>query len=157
MGQKGTERVREALAAAGVDVHVQTLPTSTRTAQEAAETIGCTVAEIAKSLVFKGRESDKIVLAIMCGTNRAEIGKLSALAGETVKQADPNFVKAVTGFAIGGVPPVGLSGEISIYLDEDLLQFATIWAAAGGPHDVFSIAPQTLIEVSGATVASLKE
>ena len=157
MSQKNTQRVKEALAAAGVDVQVQTLPASTRTAREAADTIGCTVSEIAKSLVFKGRETNKAVLAIMCGTNRADTAKLSALSGETVEQADPDFVKATTAFAIGGVPPVGLSGDVRIYFDEDLLEFATVWAAAGGPHDVFAIAPQSLAEISGATVACLKE
>ncbi len=157
MGSKGTERVREELAASGVDTQVRTLPASTRTALEAAEAIGCTVSQIAKSLVFKGRKSKKAVLAIMCGTNRADTRKLSALTGETVKQADPEFVKTVTGFAIGGVPPVGIPAEVSIFFDEDLLRYVTVWAAAGGPHDVFSIAPQALVEVSGATVASLKE
>ncbi len=157
MRQTGTARVQEALNKVGVDVQVQTLPASTRTAREAAETIGCTVSEIAKSLVFKGQESNKAILAIMCGTSRADIRKLSALTGETVEQADPDFVKAATGFAIGGVPPVGLPADVSIYFDEELLRFTTVWAAAGGPHDVFAIAPQALAEISDATLASLKE
>ena len=153
----GPDKVRAALEAAGVRARVMSLPSSTRTAQEAADAIGCTVSEIAKSLVFQGKTSGSAILAVVSGSNRVDTVRLAAVAGETVDRASPDFVKSATGYAIGGVPPVAHATEISIFFDEDLLGFETIWAAAGGPRDVFEIDPKTLTKICAATVAPIKE
>lgn len=153
----GPDKVRAALEAAGVPARVMSLPSSTRTAQEAADAIGCTVSEIAKSLVFQGKTSGSAILAVVSGSNRVDTVRLAAVAGETVDRASPDFVKSATGYAIGGVPPVAHATEISIFFDEDLLDFETIWAAAGGPCDVFEIDPKTLTKICAATVAPIKE
>ncbi len=157
MTMSGPDKVRAALEAAGVPARVMSLPSSTRTAQEAADAIGCTVSEIAKSLVFQGKTSGSAILAVVSGSNRVDTVRLAAVAGETVDRASPDFVKSATGYAIGGVPPVAHATEISIFFDEDLLGFETIWAAAGGPRDVFEIDPKTLTKICAATVAAIKE
>ena len=152
--KKGPERVRAALQAAGLDCPIRTLPGSTRTAVEAAAAVGCTVAEIAKTLVF--RAGDRAVIAIMSGDNRLDTGKLSGAVGERVGRADADFVRAATGFAIGGVPPLGYAAPIDVFMDADLYRFAEVWAAGGSPFSVFPIEPARLRDVSGAKVADLR-
>jgi len=151
---KGPDRVRAALEAASLDCTIRTLPDSTRTAVEAAAAVGCSVGEIAKSLVF--RASERAVVAIMSGDNRLDPAKLAAAIGEGVKRADADFVRAATGFAIGGIPPLGHATPVDIYMDEDLFRFDEIWAAAGSPFSVFAIAPGRLRDASRATVMDLK-
>ena len=151
---RGPDRVRAALEAASLECDIRTLPDSTRTAVEAAAAVGCSVGEIAKSLVF--RAGDRAVVAIMSGDNRLDPAKLAAALGEKVGRADADFVRAVTGFAIGGVPPLGHATPAAIFMDEDLFRFAEIWAAAGSPYSVFAVAPAKLLEASEATVMELK-
>ena len=151
---KGPDRVRAALEAASLACAIRTLPDSTRTAVEAAAAVGCSVGEIAKSLVF--RAGDRAVVAIMSGDNRLDPARLAAVIGEEVRRADAGFVRAATGFAIGGVPPLGHATPVDVFMDRDLFRFDEIWAAAGSPYSVFAVAPGRLRDASGATVMELK-
>ena len=151
---KGPDRVRAALEAASLECAIRTLPDSTRTAVEAAAAVGCSVGEIAKSLVF--RAGDRAVVAIMSGDNRLDPARLAAAIGEDVDRADAAFVRAATGFAIGGVPPLGHATPVDSFMDTDLFRFDEIWAAAGSPYSVFAIEPARLRDASGATVMELK-
>lgn len=151
----GPDRVRKALRESELDTSVQELPDSTRTASAAAQAVGCEVAQIAKSLVFQGRESGKPYLVITSGSNRVDERKLALLAGEDLQLASPDFVREQSGYSIGGVPPIGHANEIKSFMDEDLLQFELIWAAAGSPHTVFPIDPQRIVDVTGAQVATV--
>ena len=151
---KGPDRVAAALEAAGLQCTIHTLPASTRTAVEAAAAVGCTVAEIAKTLVF--RAGDRAVVAIMSGDNRLDPGKLAAALGEQVGRADADFVRVATGFAIGGVPPLGYATPVDAFMDADLFRFAEVWAAGGSPFSVFPIAPDRLRDISGAKVEDLR-
>ena len=145
-------RVQEALGALGVAAEVVELPDTTRTAAEAARAIGCRVEQIAKSLVFRGRESGRPLLVIAGGANRVDEGRLAKLAGEPVEKPDAAFVRERTGFAIGGVPPVGHREQLETFIDEDLLRLDSIWAAAGTPHAVVRLAPADLPGISGGRV-----
>jgi prolyl-tRNA editing enzyme YbaK/EbsC (Cys-tRNA(Pro) deacylase) len=147
--------VQAALRAYGLDVEVRQFPDSTRTAAEAAAAIGITVGQIVKSLVFLADEQP--VLALMSGSNRLALARLGALLGSSIGKADADAVRRATGYAIGGVPPVGFPASIPTYLDRDLLAYDTVWAAAGTPHHVFPIAPGELVWISQATVADIKE
>jgi prolyl-tRNA editing enzyme YbaK/EbsC (Cys-tRNA(Pro) deacylase) len=149
-------KVQAALTALGLECQVSELPGSTRTALEAAQAVGCTVGQIVKSLVFRGKGSGKPLLALVSGSNRVDEKKLAALAGEAVEKANPDFARQHTGFAIGGVPPVGHAEVIETYIDEDLLQYAEVWAAAGTPHAVFPIRPGDLVRASGGQTVALK-
>ena len=151
---KGPERVRAALETASLDCEVLTLPGSTRTAAEAAAAVGCSVGEIAKSLVFRAGEG--AVVAIMSGDHRLDTGKLGAALGQQVGRADADFVRAATGYAIGGVPPLGHATPVPVFMDADLFRFERIWAAAGSPFSVFAIEPARLRDASGAAVTDLK-
>lgn len=148
-------RVQAALAARGLTSEVRELPDSTRTADEAAAAIGCDVAQIAKSLVFRGAGGGAH-LVVASGVNRVDTGKLANLAGETIARADADFVRAETGFAIGGIPPLGHAKPIPTWIDRDLLALGTIWAAAGTPHAVFALQAGALAELTGGTVADLR-
>lgn len=150
-----TARIESALHTRGVEAHIRQFPDSTRTAAEAAGAIGTTVGQIVKSLVFLAGEQP--VLALMSGSNRLALSRLGALVGASVEKADADAVRRATGYAIGGVPPVGFPAAIPTYLDRDLLAYDTVWAAAGTPHHVFPIAPQDLLRITDATVADLKE
>jgi prolyl-tRNA editing enzyme YbaK/EbsC (Cys-tRNA(Pro) deacylase) len=150
---RATERVQSALDAAGIEARVVELAASTRTAAEAASAIGCGVAQIAKSLVFRGAESGEAILVIASGTNRVNEKTIATLAGEPIAKADADFVRERTGYAIGGVPPVGHTSPLRTFIDRDLLQFDRIWAAAGTPHAVFELTPSQLTNlVTGAIV-----
>src|SRR5512140_3160642 len=128
----------------------------TRTAQEAADRAGCQLGQIVKWLIFKGKESGKPILVLTSGANRVDEKRISGYAGEAIGRADADFVRAVTGFAIGGVPPVGHAQPMETYMDEDLLQYPTIWAAAGTPNAIFELTPGALLELTGANVARVK-
>ena len=132
------------------------MPESTRTAAEAAQAVGCTVAQIAKSLVFRARVSGAAFCVIASGANRVNEQRLAALVGEPIEKASPDFVREVTGFAVGGVPPVGHSTALRIFIDRDLRQHATIWAAAGTPRTVVPLTPGELEAVTGGTVIEVK-
>jgi prolyl-tRNA editing enzyme YbaK/EbsC (Cys-tRNA(Pro) deacylase) len=131
------------------------LPASTRTAQEAAQAIGCTVAQIVKSLIFRGSRTGKPILVLASGVNRVDERRLGELAGEPVGKADADFVRRQTGFAIGGVPPVGHAAPIETYIDADLLRWEEIWAAAGTPRTVFRLKPKDLAGMSPGLVTSI--
>lgn len=154
--KKGPDRVREALNEAGLETDVQELPASTRTASEAAQAVGCEVGQIAKSLLFQGKESGKPYLVIASGSNRVDERKLAMLVGEDLNLASPDFVREQSGYSIGGVPPLGHENELASYMDEDLLAYDRIWAAAGSPRAVFPVDPQRIVEVTGAQVANVR-
>ena len=137
-------RVQEFLTARGFSFEVRELPGSTRTAQEAADSVGCQVAQIAKSLVFKEKSSGEPVLVIASGANRVDLKKVAAATGLRLGRADGNYVKQTVGFAIGGIPPAGHLTPLKTILDIDLKQYATIWAAAGTPFAVFELKPADL-------------
>jgi len=151
------QRVQDALAERGFTGRVVELPGSTRTAQEAADAIGCTVAQIVKSLVFKGARSGRAILVETSGANRVDERRLNALLGEPVEKADADFVRRQTGFSIGGIPPVGHANPLTTLIDEDLLQFEQIWAAAGTPHAVFPLTPADLQRLTGGQVAAIRK
>ena len=129
---------------------------STHTAQEAADAIGCQLAQIAKSILFRSA-GGKPVLVIASGTNRVDEKKIRALLGEKIERASPDFVKEATGFEVGGVPPLGHASACVAYLDEELKAYPTLWAAGGTPNAVFEIGFGQLAEMSGATVADVKK
>jgi len=139
----------------GDNYQVLEFDAGTRTAADAAAAIGCTVAEIAKSLLFRGKQSNRPVLVIASGDNRVDEKKVSALLGEKISRADADFVREMTGFAIGGVPPVGHATAPITLIDEDLMKFATIWAAAGTPNAVFQLKPAALAELTGGQLADV--
>jgi len=141
-------------AVLGPDYQVLELEASTRTSQEAAAAIGCTVAEIAKSLIFKSAEG-RAVLVIASGVNRVDEKKVQALLGQRIGRADAQFVRDRTGYAIGGVPPVGHASSPVVVIDSDLIRFAFVWAAAGTPNAVFRIAPTDLISLTQGLVAEV--
>ncbi len=150
------DRVRAALSDLGFEFQVQELAHSTRTALEAAQACRCYVGQIVKSLVFKGSVSQRPILAIVSGANRVDEKKLGALVGECVEKANADYVRDQTGFAIGGVAPVGLAHTMDILIDEDLLQYDCIWAAAGTPHAVFRVTPSDLVKMTAGQVVRLK-
>jgi Cys-tRNA(Pro) deacylase len=147
-------RVEAALAAAGIESDVLHTPESARTAAEAAATIGTTVSQIVKSLVFTCDGSP--VLALVSGTNRLDTKALGTLAGGRIERADADLVRSATGYAIGGIPPIGHPSRLPTWIDRDLLAFDVIWAAAGTPNAVFPVAPEALVRASGAVVADIK-
>jgi prolyl-tRNA editing enzyme YbaK/EbsC (Cys-tRNA(Pro) deacylase) len=149
-------RVQEAVAARGFAFQVVEFPASTRTAADAAAAIGCEVAQIAKSLVFRTKAEKKPILVIASGINRVNEKRLRDLVGETIEKADADFVRERTGFAIGGVPPVGHREDLAIYIDADLLTLGEIWAAAGTPNAVFRLPAADLPTLTGGQVADIK-
>lgn len=151
------QRVREALAARGLAAEVRELAASTRTAEEAAAAVGCRVAQIVKSLVFRLTATDRPLLVLVSGSNRASEARLSALAGEPVARADADFVRERTGFSIGGVPPLGHAAPLPVLIDRDLMSFAVVWAAAGSPRAVFALTPADLQRITAGRVAELAE
>ncbi|MBL7164091.1 MAG: YbaK/EbsC family protein [Anaerolineales bacterium] len=148
-------RVQDALDQLGLVLQVVELPNSTRTAADAAQAIGCTAAQIAKSLIFSVKESDRPVMVIASGINRVNEKSIASILGEKIGKADADFVRQRTGFVIGGVPPVGHIEQVETFLDEDLLQYDEIWAAAGTPHAVFRLTPDDLIRATGGKVISI--
>ena len=139
----------------GEGFEVLEFETSTRTAADAAAAIGCSVGQIAKSLIFRAVDSGRPVLAIASGSVRVDEKRLSELLGEKIGRADAEFVREQTGFAIGGVPPVGHRRASVIFIDETLLGFETIWAAGGTPNSVFRLRPDDLVRLTGGTIASI--
>lgn len=154
--RSSAQRVQEFLKTRGFQAQVVELSTSTHTAQEAAQSIGCQVEQIVKSLVFKGKQSNKPILVVASGKNRVNEKRLAELAGEAISKADADFVKQRTGFAVGGVPPVGHNEPLTTFIDEDLLHYQEIWAAAGTPFAVFKLTPGDLQNMTGGKVANIK-
>src|SRR4051812_9784060 len=137
--------VLHALAEAGLEVDARSFPAGTRTARDAAAAIGVEVGQIVKSLVFARPGSGRALLVLVSGSNQADESRLAQEAGEPVARADADFVRAATGFSIGGVAPVGHPAPLETLIDEDLLRYGCVWAAAGTPTDVFPIAPDDLV------------
>ena len=150
------QKVQDALEALGGEFKVVELPGSTRTAVEAAQAIGVQVGQIVKSLVFKGKRTQRPILVIASGANRVKEKKIEALIDEPLGKGDADFVREQTGFAIGGVPPVGHSHPLLTFIDKDLLQYDEIWAAAGTPHAVFRLTPAELTRITDGTLLDIK-
>ncbi len=148
-------KVQNILKQLGLNSLVTEFSQSTKTSQEAAEAIGCQLGQIAKSLVFQTK-SGKPILIIASGANRVDEKKIEVLLGEPVKKAAADFVYQKTGFAIGGIPPVGHREKLKTFIDQDLLQYPEIWAAAGTPRAVFKISPSDLVRITTGQVAIIK-
>jgi len=146
--------VRQALLAAGLDDRIVEFPNGTRTSADAAAAVGCSVAQIAKSMVF--RTGDRAVVVITSGANRVDAAKIAVVLGMPIKRADANFVRDATGFAVGGVSPLGFTSPPHMLFDQDLLALGTVWAAAGSPHHVFAIVAAELLRITGALVADVR-
>ncbi len=152
---RSAQRVQDVLAERGIEATVVELPDSTRTAAEAAQAIGCRVEQIAKSVVLAGRDSGRLYLVVASGPRRVDLGAVSGLAGEKVAMADAATVRERTGFAVGGVPPMGHREPLTTYLDPHLLAEGTIWAAAGTPNAVVRLTAEELSAVTGGTEAAV--
>ena len=150
---KSMARVRAALEAAGVAAEIREMPSETRTAAQAAQAAGCHIDQIAKSIIFRGQSSGEAVLFLTAGGNRVDGAKAGALAGEPLGRADADLVRAQTGFAIGGVAPLGHRNPIRAWIDPRLLEFRVVWAAAGTPRHVFAIDPAIVQRLAGADCA----
>lgn len=150
---KSLARVVAALQAAGVEAVPLEMQGETRTAVQAAAAAGCDLDQIVKSILFKGAGSGRLYLFLTAGGNQVDAGLAAALAAEPMGRADADEVRRVTGFAIGGVSPVGHLTPLPVWFDPRLLEFAVIWGAAGTPRHIFPIAPAELLRVTGATVA----
>jgi prolyl-tRNA editing enzyme YbaK/EbsC (Cys-tRNA(Pro) deacylase) len=150
------QKIQNILNSLGYDYTVIEHAESTRTAVEAAQRAGCELGQIVKSLIFKGRESGKPIIVLTSGANRVDEKRIREYAGEGIGKADADFVRAVTGFAIGGVPPVGHLQKIETYMDEDFLGYETVWAAAGTPNAIFELKTSELQKMTGAQIVRVK-
>jgi Cys-tRNA(Pro) deacylase len=149
------QQVQAALTARGVSCQIVEFPTTTRSARDAARAIGCRVEQIVKSLVFKGQQTHRAILVVASGGNRVNEQTLSTLVSEPIAKADADFVRQQTGFVIGGVPPVGHVQRLVTFIDEDLLQYEQIWAAAGTPNTVFPLTPADLQRLTEGQVVRI--
>ena len=150
------KKVQQTLKLLGFSDEIVIFPDSTRTAIEAAQAVGCSVGQILKSLVFRGTQSQKPVLALVSGANRVNEKRLGSLVEEAIEKADADFVRQHTGFVVGGVPPVGHVERLTTFIDRDLLKYDEIWAAAGSPHAVFRLTPDDLQSMTGGEVVTLQ-
>src|SRR5262245_24774610 len=148
-------KVQDAAREAGLAVTVIERAESSRTAEEAAATCGCTVAQIVKSLVFRGAETGKPYLMLVSGSNRLNEKGVAGVLGESLTRPDAAYVREVTGYAIGGIPPLGHASPMQVFIDEDLLAFDVVWAAAGTPRAVFAVSPGTLADAVGARIVKV--
>ena len=153
--EPAAQRVQDALRARGLDSEVRHMSQTTRTAEEAAAACGCAVGQIVKSLVFRGAQSGKPYLLLVSGANRVDEKAVASHLGEALKRPDADYVRGVTGFAIGGIPPLGHDTLLATFMDEALLAYDTVWAAAGTADAVFPSAPAQLAEVTGARIISV--
>jgi prolyl-tRNA editing enzyme YbaK/EbsC (Cys-tRNA(Pro) deacylase) len=151
-----SQKVQDTLQSLGFNLQVIEFEQTTRTSAEAAQAVGCEVGQIAKSLIFKGKQSGKAILIIASGANRVDEKKIRALVGEKVEKPDAGFVREQTGFVIGGVPPVGHVQKLETLIDEDLLKFEAIWGAAGTPNAVFRLTPADLVRMTDGRVVNIR-
>ncbi|MCC6379141.1 MAG: YbaK/EbsC family protein [Burkholderiales bacterium] len=150
------QRVQDALSSKGLDCRIVEHAASSRTSAEAAALLGCEVGQIAKSLVFRrGAPGTDAVLVIASGANRVDEAKVAAILGEPVGRADAAFVRTATGYAIGGIPPLGHATAMPVLIDRDLTSYATVYAAGGTPNALFPIAPGDLVRASGGRLADV--
>lgn len=146
------DRVREAGIQLGLDIEIVSMPSSTRTAEEAADACGCSVGQIVKSLIFQRHDNAHLALLLIAGDNRADMDLAAKVVGTSLDRADPKKVRAETGFAIGGVAPIGHLCAMEVYMDPALLKHETVWAAAGAPNSVFEVAPKVLQSATHAVL-----
>lgn len=149
-------RVRDAAESFGLSVTIRTMPESTRTAEEAASACGCSVGEIVKSLVFRTRQTARPVLLLVSGANRVDEAAIAAHIGEPIERPNAAFVREVTGYAIGGIPPFAHARPLETWFDRDLLAYEQVWAAAGTPFAVFSVDPKVLCRAVGGQVVAMR-
>lgn len=153
---RSAQSVQDVLDKKGIKTKVIELPSSTRTAEDAAKAIGCQVAQIVKSLIFRTKNTSRPILVLASGINRVNEKLVSKAVGEEIAKADADFTRDVTGFAIGGIPPVGHKQKIETYIDEDLLKLGELWAAAGTPNAVFSLSSSFLVQLTEGKVIQIK-
>ena len=146
----------EAALALGLDIEIITMPATTRTAEDAASACDCQVGQIVKSLIFERHDNQHLVLLLIAGHNRADMDLAACVIGSMLDRADAKKVRSETGFAIGGVSPIGHLCDMEVYMDPELLGFKTVWAAAGAPNAVFDIAPDVLYAATNATLLAAK-
>ncbi len=154
---KSLKRVKAQAETLGLSIEVREMTVSTKTAQEAADAIGADVDQIAKSIIFRGASSGCALLFLTAGGNRVDMEAAAAVAGEALTRADAAFIREETGFAIGGVSPLGHIKPITAFMDPKLMGFQMIWAAAGTPHHMFEVSPERLKDVTGARIADFAE
>ncbi|HWR08299.1 YbaK/EbsC family protein, partial [Sporomusa sp.] len=153
---KSAAKIQEALNKYGLELKVVTMQDSTRTCVEAANTIGCEVGQIVKSMIFRGKTSGAPVLIVASGNNRINEKKMKEYLGEAVSRPDANYVQETTGFAIGGIPPIGHVNQLKCFIDSDLFQYSEVWAAAGTPFDVFCLTPEQLATITQGKIIDVK-
>ncbi len=151
------DRVGQAAQSAGLDIEIRRMGESTRTAQDAANQCGCTVAQIVKSLIFEGEDSGRLILFLVSGDRQLDLEKAARLVGETLKRASPQRIRDETGFAIGGVSPIGHKAAIPAFADRTLLDHDIVWAAAGAHDAVFSANPRELLAAAGTSSEDLAQ
>lgn len=154
--RKSAGRVQEELDRFGLALTVVEMRESTRTSQEAADAVGCRVGQIGKSLIFRGKRTDEPLLVIASGANRVNEKRVGEIAGEPISKPDAEYVLAKTGYAIGGIPPVGHTQKIRCLIDEELFGYEEIWAAAGTPNALFRLTPAQLLAITGGQVVGVK-
>ena len=154
---RSVDRVAAALDDLGLGGRARELPESTRTAAEAGAAVGCEVGQIVKSLVFRVPATDEAVLVLASGSTRVDVGQLESVVGSPVEQGSGAFVRERTGFAIGGVAPVGLTAPVRTYVERSVLAWPRVWAAAGSPRTVFDATPDELLSATGASVVDVAE
>ena len=150
------KKVQEVLKVLGLELQVVELQETTRTSADAARAVGCEVGQIAKSLVFRGQKTQRPILVIASGSNRVNEKRVGELISEPLGKADADFVRQKTGFVIGGIPPVGHAEKLEVFIDEDLLRYSEIWAAAGTPNAVFRLKPSDLVRMTEGRVIGIK-
>jgi prolyl-tRNA editing enzyme YbaK/EbsC (Cys-tRNA(Pro) deacylase) len=150
------QKVQDALKSLGFQNQIIELQSTTRTSAEAAQAVGCRVEQIAKSIVFKGKQTYKPILVIASGPNRVNEKKIAEFISEPLGKADADYVRNHLGYVIGGVPPIAHLEKLEIFIDEDLLQYEEIWAAAGNPNAVFRLTPSDLVKMTGGRVVTIK-
>ena len=150
------QKVQDALSQFGLELQVVELAASTRTSQEAADAVGCSVGQIVKSLVFRGRATHNPIFIVASGSNRVNEKTIKNLVGEAIEKPDADYVRQRTGFVIGGVPPVGHAEKLRTFIDEDLWQYDEIWAAAGTPNAVFRLTPADLKTITDGEIISVR-
>jgi len=154
---KSLTRVMDALTDAGLGTVAIEMPSETRTAAQAADAAGCDIDQIAKSIIFAGETTGRLFLFITAGGNQVDPVQAAALAGEPLGRADPHMVRAQTGFAIGGVSPIGHLGPITAFMDPRLSDYSLVYAAAGTPRHIFAVSPDDLEKMSNAQIANFKQ
>jgi prolyl-tRNA editing enzyme YbaK/EbsC (Cys-tRNA(Pro) deacylase) len=153
---RSTDRVRDAAETAGLAIAIREMPQSTRTAEEAAAACGTSVGQIVKSLIFRGAQTGEPLLLLVSGANRVDTKAVAGTIGEALERMDADAVRAATGFAIGGVAPLGATAPLRTFIDEDLLAYETVWAAAGSPQAVFEAEPAALAKAANATTIKVR-